>query len=34
VGLNCAKSPGTMIEVIEEIRKKCPDVNLAALPVA
>ena len=34
VGLNCARGPGTMIEVIEEIKKKCPNVHLAALPVA
>ncbi|XP_065920131.1 betaine--homocysteine S-methyltransferase 1-like isoform X2 [Dysidea avara] len=34
VGLNCARGPGMMIEVIEEIRKKCPNVHLAALPVA
>ncbi|XP_065920133.1 betaine--homocysteine S-methyltransferase 1-like isoform X4 [Dysidea avara] len=34
VGLNCARGPGMMIEVIEEISKKCPNVHLAALPVA
>ena len=34
VGVNCAYGPTTMIEVIEEVKKKCPNVYLAALPVA
>ena len=34
VGVNCAWGPTTMIEVLEEIKKKCPNVHLAALPVA
>jgi len=34
VGVNCSRGPNTMIEVIEEIKKKCPNVHLAALPVA
>ena len=34
VGVNCSWGPTTMIEVLEEIRKKCPNVHLAALPVA
>ena len=34
VGVNCSWGPTTMIEVLEEIKKKCPNVHLAALPVA
>lgn len=34
VGANCSRGPDTMIEVIEEIKKKCPNAHLAALPVA
>ena len=33
VGLNCLRGPGTMLPLLAEIKERCPQTHLAALPV-